>query len=403
VRHLKSRLLLYVISVTLTITFAPPGLAQTPTLDAEELAFLKLINDYRAQNGLGTLKASIALTNAAKWMANDVATHNYFAHYDSLNRDPKERMVAFGYAYLTAWGENIAAANPTAAGAFNQWKNSPAHNQNMLNPSFKVIGIGRAYGPASSWGWYWVAKFGGHVDATLNTGNDTANPNAGPLTVVNAANYSAVVARNSLATAFGKSLATGSYAATAQPLPTTLGGTSVTVNGTPAPLVYVSPTQVNFVMPVGLTDGAGSVNVTVNGTTVASGMVEISRTAPALFTARADGKGAPAGHSTFDGANLQLLFNPDGTPRAVGAGADAAPNYLILYGTGFRLRTSLGAVQVTVGGVPAEVQFAGAHPNYTGLDQLNLKLPPSLGGRGNVEVVVTVDGRQANKVTVNVM
>jgi uncharacterized protein (TIGR03437 family) len=379
-----------------------PAFAQTPTLDSEELAFLKLINNYRAQNGLGTLKVSITMQNATRWMAQDVAAHNNFSHYDTLNRDPKERLVAFGYTYLTGWGENIAAANSSAAGAFGQWQGSPTHNANMLNPNFKVIGIARAYGPNSDWGWYWVTDFGGYVDATLNTGDDVTNPNAGPLAVVNASNYVQSIALNSIATAFGKNLATGSYSATAQPLPTNLGGTTVTVNGTPAPLIYVSPTQINFIVPVGTTAGSASVSVNTNGTNVANGLVSISRSMPGIFTATADGKGTPAGHSTSDGVNLQLLANPDGTPRPVGAGTSAAPNYLILYGTGFRLRTSLSAVQVTIGGVPAQVQFAGAQPDYTGLDQLNVVLPSSLRGRGNVDVVVKVDGNQANVVTINV-
>jgi uncharacterized protein (TIGR03437 family) len=384
----------------LALTPVSPGFAQT--LDAEELAFLTLINNYRAQNGRQPLKASAALTNAAEWMSGDMAAKNYFSHTDSLGRDPFTRMAAFGYGYNAWKGENIAAGYASAAATFEQWRNSPGHNENMLSPNFTVIGIGRVYNASATYRWYWTNNFGGYVDATLNTGG-TPPPSVGPLTAVNAASYAASLAPSGIAVAFGAGLATGTYAASVTPLPTSLGGTTVTVGGAAAQLFYVSPTQVNFVVPAGTAVGNAAVSVSLNGTTVASGTINVTAVAPALFTASADGRGTPAGFSTFDGVNLQLLSQPDSTPRPVGAGTEANPNYLVLYGTGLRGRTSLGGVQVTVGGVAAQVQFTGAQPTYAGLDQLNVKLPATLAGRGNVEIVVTVDGRQANRVTINVM
>jgi uncharacterized protein (TIGR03437 family) len=75
---------------------------------------------------------------------------------------------------------------------------------------------------------------------------------------------------------------------------------------------------------------------------------------------------------------------------------------LVLFGTGFRWRQSLDAVRVTVGGEPAEVLYAGLQLRYPGLDQLNVRLPRSLAGRGEVEVLLEVDGKAANPVTVSV-
>jgi uncharacterized protein YkwD len=138
-------------------------------LDAEEAAFLKLINDYRAQNGVGPLQASLALTNAAQWMSDDMAAKNYFSHTDSLGRDPFVRMAAFGYGYPAWKGENIAAGYAAALDTFNQWKNSPGHNQNMLNPNYRVIGIGRTYNAGATYRYYWTTDFGGYVDQTINT------------------------------------------------------------------------------------------------------------------------------------------------------------------------------------------------------------------------------------------
>src|SRR3989304_5879457 len=57
-------------------------------MDAEETAFLGLINQYRAQNGLGALSESNTLTEGSRWMSADLVANNYFSHTDSLGRDP---------------------------------------------------------------------------------------------------------------------------------------------------------------------------------------------------------------------------------------------------------------------------------------------------------------------------
>jgi uncharacterized protein (TIGR03437 family) len=60
----------------------------------------------------------------------------------------------------------------------------------------------------------------------------------------------------------------------------------------------------------------------------------------------------------------------------------------------------MGSVQASVGGIPAQVLYAGPQPTFAGLDQVNLLLPKSLAGRGVVEVLLTADGKNANAVTV---
>ena len=76
--------------------------------------------------------------------------------------------------------------------------------------------------------------------------------------------------------------------------------------------------------------------------------------------------------------------------------------FLILYGTGFRNRSALAAVACKIGGADAEVLFAGDTPDFIGLDQSNVRLPRSLAGRGEVDVVMTVDGKMANLVRIAV-
>jgi uncharacterized protein YkwD len=139
----------------------------TSTLDAEESAFCRSINTYRAQHGLAALQVSTSLTKAAKWDTIDMTQKNYFSHTDSLGRDPFKRMTAIGYNFLTGEGENIAAGNATAASTFAQWKASAPHNQNMLTASYKVIGISRSYSANATYGWYWTTDFGGHVDQSV--------------------------------------------------------------------------------------------------------------------------------------------------------------------------------------------------------------------------------------------
>jgi len=133
-------------------------------LDGEEQAFLGMINQYRAQNGLGALTASGTLNTASLWMSQDMGANAYFSHTDSQGRDPFTRMAAFGYGHNTWKGENLAAGADSAQSAFDLWKGSPGHNANMLNGNFKAIGIGRANVPGSPFGWYWTTDFGGFVD-----------------------------------------------------------------------------------------------------------------------------------------------------------------------------------------------------------------------------------------------
>ena len=143
----------------------------TPVLDSEEKAFVTLINNYRAANGLGTLKVSLKLTQAAAWMSEDLSKRpaSGFGHIDSLLRTPTERMKALGYDYNTYTGENIAAGTKSNSGAvaFEQWRTSPGHDANMRNPNYTTMGVARVYRTGSYYGWYWTNDFGGYDDAQI--------------------------------------------------------------------------------------------------------------------------------------------------------------------------------------------------------------------------------------------
>lgn len=134
-------------------------------LDAEETAFLSIINDYRASYGLSSLSLSPTLTLASELHSQDMADQDYFSHYSLDGRSPLDRVNDAGYNYATTVGENIAAGYVTAASVFEGWRNSSSHNSTMLYPSFTAIGIGRAYNASSYYGWYWTTDFGGYDDS----------------------------------------------------------------------------------------------------------------------------------------------------------------------------------------------------------------------------------------------
>ena len=76
--------------------------------------------------------------------------------------------------------------------------------------------------------------------------------------------------------------------------------------------------------------------------------------------------------------------------------------FLILYGTGLRYHSGLANVAATMGGTNAQVLYAGAQGSLVGLDQINVLIPRSLIRRGEIDVALTVNGKVANTVRVNI-
>jgi uncharacterized protein (TIGR03437 family) len=214
------------------------------------------------------------------------------------------------------------------------------------------------------------------------------------------------VSSNSIASLFGSDLATGIEAATSAPLPLSLRGTTVTIRdntgkNTPAPLFFVSPSQINFLVPAFITGGAWAV---VKSNDKVAGVSEILNRfiSPGLFSANANGKGIAAAVALCVAANGTQTFLPvaryDQTQRQfVAVPLDLAACdqiYLILYGSGFRPPNGIPDPKVTakIGGLDVPMLFAGAAPGFVGLDQINIgPLPRALAGRGVVDIVVSVD------------
>ncbi|MGH9833375.1 MAG: IPT/TIG domain-containing protein [Blastocatellia bacterium] len=242
--------------------------------------------------------------------------------------------------------------------------------------------------------------------------------NSVPVSSVSAASFvgsPAAIAANSIVAAFGTQLATGTQSAPSQPLPTTLLNTSVTINSTLAPLFFVSPNQINYLVPPNTAEGDAQVVVTStasNGDQIVSrGQIRIASVAPAIFTVNNNGAGAPAAVTGRINANGQFVFDPappfephptqpgQFLPSPIDVGTSDRPAFLILFGTGLR-NAPAGSVKAIIGGVEVNVAPVAA-PGFTGLDQINLQLPVSLKGRGTVDLSLVAGGISSNPVSVN--
>jgi len=135
--------------------------------DSQECAMLKLINDWRKQNGKTALRLSRTLGAAAEHHSVEMTTYNYFSHTMRNGVTWSQNITKHGYPTGTYRAENIARGNSTAAKTFTQWKNSSGHNANMLSSSYKAIGIGRSYGKNATYNWYWTSTFGSVTDHTI--------------------------------------------------------------------------------------------------------------------------------------------------------------------------------------------------------------------------------------------
>lgn len=127
-------------------------------LDGEEQSLIALVNGYRAQHGLVRLTTNAVLNRTAAWMVEDLSSHGIFSHTDSLGRPFYVRAKDCGYAM--PGGENLSGGTikDTGALAFDQFRNSPAHDAIMLSPEFREIGVARTHG--GPLGWYWAVEFG---------------------------------------------------------------------------------------------------------------------------------------------------------------------------------------------------------------------------------------------------
>ncbi len=208
------------------------------------------------------------------------------------------------------------------------------------------------------------------------------------------------VSAGSIVSLIGALLAGTTASASTTPLPTTLGGASVAFSGKPAPLFYASPTQINAQVPWELPPGPANAIVTSGGKTSAALQFTVAPAAPGIF---------------LFGSNRAVVQNQDFSINNVGNPATVG-SFITVYLTGggaldnpvatgapaplsplSRVKASASA---TIGGQPANIQFLGLTPQFVGVVQANIQVPPL--SPGDYPLVITVGGVQSNTPTVTV-
>jgi uncharacterized protein (TIGR03437 family) len=247
------------------------------------------------------------------------------------------------------------------------------------------------------------------IFAAQSPGNNVAT--------VSAATFKPLVAPDSVAASFGQGLATGTEVGSTLPLPTTLLGTTVSVRDAlgvsrPAPLLFVSPGQINHLIPAGTAPGAATITVQSGNGQTSTGTVQVTQVAPGIFTANQSGIGVPAGSALRVRNNVQtselVTMVADGRfiARPIDLGPDTDRVFLILFLTGLRNAPNTDGnngngsaenVRVLVGGALQSSTFAGAQGTFAGLDQVNVEIPrslldPTIPGSRQINVSVKVPG-----------
>jgi uncharacterized protein (TIGR03437 family) len=216
--------------------------------------------------------------------------------------------------------------------------------------------------------------------------------------VVNAASQTTDLAPGSLATLYNASSANATGTAPtgpgAGPLPQSLAGVTLVCNGQLLPLLYVSPQQINFLLPSNLTPGPQTLEVQNSSGNVVEVNFQVVTTAPGLFSAvHADGTpitaAAPAGAGetvSVYGTGLgpyQQPF-PDGFPAPT-----VPPDPL------------LNSVQMVINGESVVPAFAGAAPGMAGIAVMQFSIPGDLQS-GTWDLAVTVSGAGSNTISIQV-
>jgi uncharacterized protein (TIGR03437 family) len=222
--------------------------------------------------------------------------------------------------------------------------------------------------------------------------------------VANAASYTLPVAPGSISAIFGNFLLNSPFATSSLPLSTSLGSLSLQFGPVLTPLFYASGGQVNGQVPWELSEQTeATITASINGQTSAPQTVPLSTYAPGIFSLDGSGTGAGAildsnykvistTNPTTAGAYIQIYctgLGPVTNQPATGAGAPGSPP----------AETTTPAT-VWIGGIAANVLFAGLTPGTVGLYQVNVQVPAGVSVGNVVSVEVSIGSAQSNVVTV---
>ena len=210
---------------------------------------------------------------------------------------------------------------------------------------------------------------------------------------------SAAVAPGSIISIFGQSLASEVQVGPVNPLAQTIGGTTVTINESILPLLFVSPQQINALLPSSLADGKYTLEVQNTGQPEISGTLTVARNAPGLF------------FSTIGSTAYAVAFHADGSPVTTNSPAVGGETISVL-GTGFGPYQKAmpdgffppnpppavaDSVVLTVGGTKPTPTSTAA-PGYIGIVSTQFEVPSGLPGGTSVPVMVSINGTDSNTV-----
>ncbi|MDX2030206.1 MAG: choice-of-anchor B family protein [Blastocatellia bacterium] len=264
---------------------------------------------------------------------------------------------------------------------------------------------GSSTGFDGCWGVYPFLGFDRVLISDLDKGLfivDATAALAGPRTVSAASYGFSAIASRSIAALFGVNLSTGTQAASATPLPTALGGTTISVLDVLgverlAPLFFVSPSQINYQIPAGTAPGPALIKVTNGAGQVSRGATIVAASAPSIFTLDLSGRGPAAALDAF-------TFRPAPFPATQSNGQ---PNAIAVYATGLGSDATEvdgnvnASVQATIDGQPVQVSYAGRAPGFVGLNQINLVFPPAIAS-GPHQLVISRSGQASNAVIITI-
>ena len=393
---------------------------------------------------VGTDAGVMVTTDAgASWSSLGTGLPRVVVH--ALNLSRKSRVLRAGTHGRSVWEIAIPLSAPSLQPSIDSF--SPATVE-AGSGGFVLTVAGSNFAPATVIRWNGLPRKTTFVDATHVTAEITADDTAGAgrVTVsafnassgggpslaknfnvgsapqtssgafVSAANPSGgnQLAPLSIGSLYGKNLAGALASAGAPPLPLSMQGVTMTINGNFVPLFFVSPTQINFQVPSIFSSTVSSVTLTiVQGTQSTTIPVVVKPFAPSLFTTNTQGTGQAA--TTIAGTST--VAAPAGV---VGASRPAkVGEFISIYCTGLgavtnspgagnpALSSPLSRTQsqptVTIGDVPAaNVQFSGMAPGFAGLYQINVQVPDGVAVGSAVPIVVTIGGVASNTATIAV-
>jgi uncharacterized protein (TIGR03437 family) len=193
------------------------------------------------------------------------------------------------------------------------------------------------------------------------------------------------ISPGSLISIFGSGLASSTVQASSTPLPTQLAGVNVKINGIDAPLLYVSPTQVNLQVPYEVPTGSATITATLNGAATLNPAITtaISAVSPGIFAVVDRNYSAITPSNPAKANDVVIVYTNglgavNGTAVTGQSNAAAAP--------------TKSAATASVGGFTAQVQYAGLAPGWVGLYQVNVQLPSRVFASDRSVLMLTIGG-----------